>query len=215
MYKAIFDGVMSHRLAPGTRLPEEALSKLFGVSRTIVRQALRRLAHDHVVELRPRRGAVISSPSPGETRRIFEARQALEAAILPLAMARAGKTDIAALRRRLQHERDALDRSDQSAWARLASRFHIELAALADNAILHGYVVELISRCSLVVALYEPPGHASCEHDEHVHIVDLMERGDVPACLAAMRAHLADLERRISLVHAKGTRTLAQMLGFA
>ena len=165
IYRAVFDSVMNQRLTPGTKLPEASLCELFGVSRSVVRRVLQRLAHDHIVQLRPNRGAIIAVPSPEETRQIFEARRGLETLIARLATQNATARDLAALRQQLQQEHEAMHRFDQPAWARLASSFHLRLAALARNPILERYLVELVSRCSLIVALYEPPGNASCEHD--------------------------------------------------
>lgn len=215
IYEAIFESVMKQQLLPGTRLPEAALSKLFGVSRTIVRQVLRRLAHDNLVELRPNRGAMVAKPTPEDTRKIFEARRALESAIVSLVVRNAKKPELAALKRQLAAEHDALGRADQSAWTQLASGFHLRLAELAGNPILRGYLVELMSRCSLIVALYERPGNAPCEHDEHARIVQAIERGDAAGAAALMTRHLDALESRISLADAQPARSLARMLGFA
>jgi DNA-binding GntR family transcriptional regulator len=212
VYRKIFESVMNQRLAPGTKLPEVALCELFGVGRTIIRKVLQELAHDHIVELRPNRGAVVAAPSPEETRQIFEARRALEAALLPMATANATRADIAALRRQLRSEHAALHASDQPAWARLASAFHLQVAALARNRILQQYLAELISRCSLIVALYEPPGNAACEHDEHDRIVTLIEKRDAAGAIRVMDAHLLDLERRICLARPASISGLAQML---
>ncbi|MCF5602574.1 GntR family transcriptional regulator, partial [Pseudomonas syringae] len=66
VYEHIFDAILEQRLAPGTRLSEEALGEIFGVSRTIIRRALSRLGHEGVVLLRPNRGAVVASPSVEE-----------------------------------------------------------------------------------------------------------------------------------------------------
>ena len=213
IHSAIFESVMTHRLLPGTRLPEATLSSLFGVSRTIVRQVLQRLAHEHIVQLRPNRGAIVAEPTPEETRAVFEARRALETAVLPLAARNATRADLAALRRQLKAEREALDRYDQPAWARLASAFHLKLAEVAGNAILLEYLGELMPRCSLIVALYESPGNAPCEHDEHARIVALIEKGDADAAAEVMNAHLDTLERRVSVAHAKSEKSLASMLG--
>lgn len=213
IHAAIFESVMTHRLLPGTRLPEATLSSLFGVSRTIVRQVLQRLAHEHIVQLRPNRGAIVAQPTPEETRAVFEARRALETAVLPLVARNATKADLASLRRQLAAERDALGRYDQPAWARLASAFHLRLAELAGNSILHQYLAELMPRCSLIVALYERPGNAPCEHDEHARIVDLIERGDAAGAARVMSEHLEVLEQRISVAHAQPTKNLASMLG--
>ncbi|WP_334159426.1 GntR family transcriptional regulator [Achromobacter insolitus] len=213
--EAVYESVMSQRLTPGTKLPEAAICELFGVPRSVARKALQRLAHEHVVELHHNRGAVVAEPTPEDTRQIFQARRALEAALVPLAAARASKTDYASLRKQLREEHALLHRVGQPAWARQASAFHLRLGELSGNAILQGYLAELVSRCSLIVALYEPPGNAACEHGEHVQIVDLMESGAVAEAVKINDIHLVDLERRISLERPQPAQTLAQMLGLA
>lgn len=213
IYRAIFDAVMDQRLAPGTRLPEAALCELFGATRPVVRRALQRLALDRIVELRPNRGAIVAVPTPEETRQIFEARRGLEAALVRLAAEKATAADLKALRRQLKAEHDAMHGTSQPAWARLACDFHLKLAALARNPILEAHLAELISRCSLIVALYEPPGNAACEHDEHARIVDCVARRDADRAIELMDAHLLSLERKVSLDRGPSRRGLGQMLG--
>ena len=213
IHRTIFESVVSQRLVPGTKLREVELCEVFGVGRTIVRKALQSLAHDHIVELRPNRGAVVAAPTPEETLEIFVARRALENALMPMAVANATKADLAELRRLLRDEHDALHDTDQSAWARRASMFHLQVARLARNAILHRYLAELVSRCALIVAVYEPPGNAACEHDEHERIVTLMAEGDAAGAARLMDDHLRDLERRISLERAEPSTDLGRMLG--
>ncbi|WP_298932486.1 GntR family transcriptional regulator [uncultured Ramlibacter sp.] len=213
IYRSVFDGVMNQRLAPGTKLPEAALCELFQVSRSVVRKVLQRLAHDRIVDLRPNKGAVVASPTPEETRQIFEARRALEAAIMRLAVRNATPQDIADLRQRMGKEHEAMHRFDQPAWARLASSFHLRLAEVAGNEMLQRYLTELVSRCSLIVALYEPPGNASCEHDEHEALVGCIERRDAEGAVRLMEEHLQVLERNVRLQQETPERSLARMLG--
>ena len=213
IYRTVFESVMNQRAAPGTKLPEQALSDLFGVHRAVVRKVLQRLAHDHIVELRPNRGAIVAMPSPEETRQIFEARRALEAALVRMAVRNAKKADIAELRRHLKEEHAAMHRYAQPEWARLASSFHLRVARLARNPILERYLTELMSRCSLIVALYEPPGNASCEHDEHAEVVDAIARGDADTAVRLMEEHLLVLERNIALDRPASERSLGQVLG--
>jgi DNA-binding GntR family transcriptional regulator len=215
IYHSVFDSVMNQRIAPGTKLPEQALCELFSAKRATVRKVLQRLAHDHIVDLRLNRGAVVAAPTPEETRQIFEARRLLEATIVPLVAQRISKSEIASLRKQLRDEHAAIHRADQPAWARLASSFHLRLAELSGNAILHGYLHELVSRCSLIVALYEPPGNAACEHDEHARIVDHIENGEPGKAVRVMNEHLLDLERRICLDKPQAEKSLAQMLGLS
>lgn len=213
IYQAIFDGVLNHRLTPGTKLPEPELCQLFGVGRAVVRRVLEKLAHDGIVALRPNKGAVIAEPTPEETSQIFEARRAMERVLVELAVTRVTEADLRDLRRQLAEEHDAMHRFDQPSWARLASGFHLRIAALARNPVLQRYLTELVSRCSLIVGLYEPPGHAPCEHDEHAAIVACIEARDAAGAVARMEAHLRELEERIETSRMQGEKSLAQMLG--
>ncbi len=213
IYQAIFDGVLNHRLTPGTKLPEPELCQLFGVGRAVVRRVLEKLAHDGIVALRPNKGAVIAEPTPEETGQIFEARRALERVLVEMAVARATAADLRDLRRQLAEEHEAMHRFDQPSWARLASGFHLRIAALARNPVLQRYLTELVSRCSLIVGLYEPPGHAPCEHDEHAAIVDCIEKRDAAGAIGRMDAHLRELEQRIETSRMQGEKSLAQLLG--
>ena len=215
IYHSIFDSVMNQRIAPGTKLPEQALCTLFSANRPTVRKVLQRLAHDRIIDLRPNRGAVVAAPTPEETRQIFEARRLLEATIVPLVAQRITRAEITQLRKQLCDEHAAIHQADQPAWARLASAFHLRLAELSGNSILHRYLHELVSRCSLIVALYQPPGNAACEHDEHARIVDYLEKNEHAKAVRVMNEHLLDLERRICLDKPQAEKSLAQMLGMA
>ncbi|MDM7941346.1 MAG: GntR family transcriptional regulator [Hydrogenophaga sp.] len=213
IYRAVFDSVMSQRLAPGTKLPEAPLCELFGVSRAVVRKVLQKLAHDHIVQLRPNRGAIVAVPTREETQQIFEARRALEAAIVRLVAERATPADLKALRAQLKEEHQVMHRFDQPSWARLASAYHLRLAELSGNPILQRYLIEIVSRCSLIVAVHQPPGNAACEHDEHERIVDCIARGDANEAVALMDQHLRDLERHLMLERPAEPHGLAHLLG--
>ena len=78
VYDAVYQAVLEHRLEPGQRLREAEMSAEFGVSRTVVRQALQRLAQDHVIELTHNRGARVPLPSLDDARHVFEARRMVE-----------------------------------------------------------------------------------------------------------------------------------------
>src|SRR5450830_78956 len=111
VYAHIFEAILEQRLAPGTKLSEEALGEIFGVSRTIIRRALSRLAHEGVVLLRPNRGAVVASPSVEEARQVFLARRLVERAITELAVQHATAEQLAELRQMVNDERDSFPRS--------------------------------------------------------------------------------------------------------
>jgi DNA-binding GntR family transcriptional regulator len=215
IYRSIFDGVLNRRLTPGMKLPEPELCELFGVGRAVVRRVLEKLSYDGIVVLRPNKGAVIAEPSREQTREIFEARRAVERVLVEMAVKRVTPANVDTLRRQLAEEHEAMHRFDQPSWARLASSFHLAVGALAGNPILLDYLSELVTRCSLIVGMYEPAGNAPCEHGEHAGIVDCIEAKDAAGAVARMEAHLRELEERIETSAMPGEKSLGELLGMS
>ena len=199
IYRAVVNAVMSHRLPPGTHLGEADFCELYQVSRTTVRKALQRLAHDHIIELRPNRGAVIASPTPQEARDIFAARRAVEREIVPLVISKATPESLRQIRAALEAEDQARRNGDRANWIRLGGEFHILLAELAGNQVLQRFMAELVSRCSLIIALYESPGASMCENDEHQDLATLIEQGKVKEAIHLIEHHLLEIEGRLRL----------------
>jgi DNA-binding GntR family transcriptional regulator len=212
IYRAVVNAVMSHRLAPGTRLGEAELCELYQVSRTTVRKALQRLAHDHIVELRPNRGAVVASPTPQEARDIFASRRVLEREIVPLVIRHASPASLQLIRAALAAEEQARHGGDRASWIRLGGEFHLLLAELAGNAVLRRFMGELVSRCSLIIAQYESPGAPMCGNHDHRELLALIEQGDVARAGALIEHHLLEIEARLHLGEPERKPSLAEAL---
>ena len=75
---ALTRAIVEHRLQPGSKLAEQKLADHFGVSRTLVRQALFQLAQNRLVRMEPARGAFVAAPSTDEARQVFAVRRMLE-----------------------------------------------------------------------------------------------------------------------------------------
>ena len=110
------EAVNEHRLKPGAKLREDEVSEVFGVSRTIVRQALRAMAFDGLLTIEKNRGAFVWKPSLKEAREVFQARALLEPSTARAAAERTTPADIALLEGHIKEEHEALDR-DQSGLA--------------------------------------------------------------------------------------------------
>lgn len=212
IYRAVVNAVMSHRLPPGTHLGEADFCALYQVSRTTVRKALQRLAHDHIIELRPNRGAVIASPTPQEARDIFAARRAVEREIVPLVIRHATPVSLRQIRAALEAEDQARRSGDRANWIRLGGEFHNLLAQLAGNQVLQRFMAELVSRCSLIIALYESPGAAMCENDEHQDLATLIEQRKVAQAVHLIEHHLLEIEGRLRLGAPERKINLAEAL---
>jgi len=213
IYAAICDAILERRLPPGTRLQEIQLGEFFGVSRTVAHRALLRLAHEGIVSLRPKRVAVVARPSVEETRSVFEARRAVEAAIVPILMQAAGAGLADELREMVDAENAAYARGDRATGTRLSVGFHTHLADRANNPVLAKYVRELVLRTSLIVALYESPARASHPHLEHAEIVEKIAAGDARAAAQSMVEHLEQLESSLEIRDGEATPTLAAIFG--
>ena len=199
VYDTLFDEVMHGRLKPGEKLGEASLCERFGVSRTVVRQALHRLAEQRVVDIVANKGAAVATPSPQETRDIFAARRVVEAGIVRAVAQRISHGEVERLKQRLRAEHEALHRQDHGRWVALAGGFHLALAELSGNRELQRILTELMTRCSLIVAMYEAPGDATCEHEEHEQLVDLLALRDGERAVEIMDRHLLALEARLRL----------------
>ena len=81
----------------------------------------------------------------------------------------------------------------------MSGAFHLRLAALAPNQVLARFLSELVSRSSLMLALYETPGTSTCAMDDHGAIIDLIENGNIEAAVAAMEQHLKQCENQLQL----------------
>lgn len=199
VYANIFDAILENRLPPGTKLTEDGLGEIFGVSRTVVRKALLRLGHENMVRIRPNRGAVVASPSIEEARAVFETRRVLENAVVRRFAGNATAEQLDSLRELVALENDAHERGDRSGWIRLSGNFHVHLAEMNGNPVMVDFLRELVSRTSLIVAMYEAPGRSACASDEHLDLVDAIAGGDGNRAGRLMTAHLNNCENQLEL----------------
>lgn len=196
IYAVLRQAVVDQALPPGTKLPEDALGAEFGVSRTIVRAALQRLAADGLVEMKTKRTATVARPSLEEARAVFEVRRCLEREVVRLVAARWSDTLRDTLAAHIAAEDEAARRQDGPATIRLAAEFHVRLAAMAGNKLLERYVGEVVSRCSLILAVFGRPHRSECAIGEHRSVLEALQRGDAAAAIAAMEAHVSLVEQR-------------------
>ncbi len=190
VYTEIIQAIMEQRLAPGTRLTEESLSGIFGVSRSIVRKTLARLSYEKIVELRPNRGAIVAEPTLDEARMVFDARIVLEKSIvasLPVPLPRRALAD---LRRLVDQENEFIQTQNQFGWIRLSGEFHVQIAQLSGNHLLAGFLSELVAQTSLAIALYSHVGVNPCSNSEHLEICIALEKHNFSKASELMKAHL-------------------------
>jgi DNA-binding GntR family transcriptional regulator len=198
VYAALRRAIVEQALLPGDKLPEDMIGRSFGVSRTIVRSAFKRLQTEGLLELRQNHGATVASPTLEEAADIFRVRRVLEREVMERLAAQAGRLDLSALEAHTDLE-EAAARQGGADSIRLAGEFHVKLAALSGSEVLRQYVDGLVSRCSLILALYSRPHSADCAVREHRDIIAALRRGNAAAAQALMDTHLGDVAERALL----------------
>lgn len=198
----LHQAIIDHRIAPGTPLQEDALAQAFGVSRTVIRKALQRLAHERLVVLVPNKGAFVAKPSAEEARHVFEARRALERVLVERAIENATDKEIAGLVDTARQEKKAAETGDKDERLKLSGSFHLQLARLGGNPVLVDFLTELVSRTSLIIALYESPGAVPCSHGEHLEIANAIRQRNRARALQYMNHHLQHIEAQLDLSNA-------------
>jgi DNA-binding GntR family transcriptional regulator len=186
--------IAARKLPPGTKLREEALSRVYSVSRTKIRAALLILSKDKLINIVPDKGAFVSQPSEAEARDVFATRRIIEAALAAEFVARARPADYARLEKHIRNERAAMDSQDPKHRSQLLGDFHVLLAEVVGNQVLTEILQELVARSSLITMLYQSVRDAACSSDEHVAFLKAARAGDSQSAVALMLAHLDHVE---------------------
>jgi DNA-binding GntR family transcriptional regulator len=198
-YVALRRAIIEQALSPGAKLPEDQIGTHFGMSRTLVRATLGRLQAEGLVDARPKRTVTVARPTLEEAREVFEIRRALEREAVTLVIRRWRPEFGAELEGHVREEDAARERRDDRVSIRLAGEFHIKLAAMAGNRLLERYLSEIVSRCSLILALYGRPHSSECAVNEHSEIIAFIRRGDLEPAIACMNEHIGSVEARALL----------------
>jgi DNA-binding GntR family transcriptional regulator len=190
IYRSVLEAVVEHRLPPGAKLTEEQLGAVFGVSRTIVRSALQALAHDHIVTIARNRGAFVSAPTIADAYDVFFGRKLVEAGLAREVARRIEPAHVSDLHVILEDEQEAMRRGDRQSAIRLSGAFHVAVAAICGEGAVTSFLRSLISRSSLVIALYGRGAASACGHDDHMRFLRALEAHDGDKAASLMTEHL-------------------------
>lgn len=197
VYEGIYRAVLERRLAAGAWLREEELAASFGVSRTVVRQALHRLAQHQVVELIHNRGARVPLPELADAEHVFEARRVAECEIARRLGGRLEPAQRAELRTLVEEEERAIAAGDTPRAVRLSGEFHQALARLHGNPVLVRLLDSLLPTTSVLMSRFSASGLQPCVAHRHAEVLQALERGSADAA-AEMKRHLGELQRALT-----------------
>jgi DNA-binding GntR family transcriptional regulator len=191
-YQAIREGIVSGDYAPGSHLTAQDLAAANGLSRTPVREAMRRLHSEGLISFIPHRGAFVTQMEERDIEKIYDLRTVLESFAAEAAAAEATDAQIAELDRLAQTMVDAVEtRKDMDEIARLNNSFHKLIIAAAANPRLEvalASIVEapLVLRTFLQYSLQELRRSAA----QHVELVAAIRARDPAWAKSVMVSHI-------------------------
>jgi DNA-binding GntR family transcriptional regulator len=196
--EALTRAIVDHRLHPGTKLAEQKLADHFGVSRTLVRQALFQLSQNRLIRLEPARGAFVAAPAVNEARQVFAVRRMLEAEMTRAFVRESTPAKIRALREHVAQEKAAVASNDVAGRTELLGDFHVRMAELMGNEVLAQMLGELVSRCALITLMYQSASAAEHSSEEHTEIVKALAAKDEELAVRLMDEHLRHVEQSLT-----------------
>lgn len=189
--RTLADEIFSGAIEINERLDEQVLADRFNVSRTPVREALRQLASAGLIELKPRRGAVVVPSDPNLVSQAFEAAAELEALLAGKAAVRASLSEMVDLQSVLAECERAVPAEGPEPYSAANRRFHNTVGELArnDSLVAATRIVRIQTAPYQRVRFAEPEERRQSQ-TEHAAIVDAICRQDPAAASKAMKDHI-------------------------
>lgn len=192
--------IIRGHIEPGASLSEVALANEFGVSRTPVREALKQLQTEGLVEIRPRVGTFVTVPSRREITELFEMKELMEGAAARLLAQRGRVPEIDSLERNLREADAAVEQDDRERYALLVQEFHDLLIVGSDNNKLQAHYRTLMNQLAyprLVNTSLSQPGRAMQSDREHHLVLELILEKDGDSAERVMREHVRASRRAL------------------
>ncbi|OYX71444.1 MAG: GntR family transcriptional regulator [Rhizobiales bacterium 32-66-11] len=185
------DMILQGELRPGEKVPEEQLCAHFGVSRTPIREALKVLAAEGVLQILPHRGAIVARITEAQVEELFPIMASLEALAGTLACRNATDAQIAQVR--ALHDQMMVDfrAGDEPAYLKLNRRIHDATFEMAGNATLASFYHQVLTRihaCRFVMR--KSPEHWRQAVTEHEQMIAALEARDGPALSKLLEEHV-------------------------
>ena len=195
-YEVLKHGIITGEIPAGERIVETEYADRLHISRTPLREALRKLERDGLVEYVMRRGVVVRAVNLSDVEEIYTIRNALEMLTLPAIIERATAEDIERLREKLRAMDELMAAGDIETLSPLTRAFHAQLTSLCGQQRILRVIEsqdEFITKFSAMAIRKEQ--HLWDAHQEHYRLVDLVEQRDLEGFRALMQKHIEDSKR--------------------
>jgi DNA-binding GntR family transcriptional regulator len=197
-YAEIKRRIISCEFRPGEAINEAQVGALLGLGRTPVHQALHRLESDGLVTILPRKGVLVAPLSLNDVLDMIEVRLSNELLCVTLAAERAHASDIQAMRDIVQRSAILLEQRDINGLMALDLKFHTAISAASRNRVLAELLRGLHEKQARFWFLsLQDPVHLANVYEEHMAVLDALERRDIPGAREAIRTHIDEFRKNI------------------
>jgi DNA-binding GntR family transcriptional regulator len=190
-FERLRDAIITGHFAPGARLIERELCEAMGVSRTSIREVLRRLEAERLIEVEPRRGPIVAKLTRKQVEEIYEVRALLEAAIVRRFAVEASAQQIAELRRIYQTLSTVRDQGDVAAIVATTRQFSEYMMSVVNHELISDIHQKLIARISVArVFAISMPGRLQQSAGELAAVMDAIERRDADGAAQSLMVYV-------------------------
>ncbi len=192
VYEGIRRGIFDKTLRSGQRLPEISIAKEYNVSRTPVREALRRLENEGLVQIVPGWGACLASPTKEEIIDTYEVREMLEVMAIRKASRLITPLQLCMLQEQIDREKKAFEERDLELYMNVNDEFHLIIAKSSGNGTLAGYVGNILSRTYVQTIFFESFFNFADNPSlmEHIELLDALSAHDEERSVRLMKEHI-------------------------
>lgn len=191
VYQQVLDLIMTKSIKCGERIPEEKIAQMLGISRTPIREAMRRLSNEGIVNIYPKRYAEVVTIDDKLIKDLGTVRITMDTLAALLAIDHGSNSDFMELKRIADNCREAAVRGDINERIKLDSSFHTELTEISGNPILVKMQKELYLKVSLVqVIKYKDIEDSIKRVEGHYKIIDALLKRDTNAVIQSIQEHL-------------------------
>lgn len=190
IYNFLRIAILEEKLHPGDRLVERKIAQELNVSRTPIREAIRKLEHEGLVEHQPNCGVVVTSLKPRDVWELYSIRAVLEGLSARLASQRIIPEEITELETTLSKMEQALDKDDKEDLELLHKLLHRQIVIAAHSPRLEQMVFKLTDYLTLFTRMgYSTPGRRRAASDEHRALVEMIKKGCLEEAEKIARKH--------------------------
>lgn len=192
VYDQLRKKIFEKALVSGQRLPEVAIAKELQVSRTPVREALRRLENEGLVQIIPGWGACLASPTRQEIIDTYEVREELEIMAIRKAAKHITQLQLCRLQEQIDAEHETFVNRNLESYLTVNDNFHIIIAESSGNNTLVGYIKNILSRTFVQMIFFESffDFDTNPSLEEHIIILEALKNHDEAESVRLIREHL-------------------------